>query len=86
VALEQRHHLSVEKVLTQYFLGLLLLVVAVENLEVHLLHYLKRMVALAVAVMERAQYLTTLPLEMVIPHQLHQAKETMVVLVTKLVE
>jgi hypothetical protein len=86
VELGQQHHLSVEKVLIQYFLAQLLLAVAVVNLEVHLLHYLKQMVALAVAVTERAQYLTTLVLEMVILHQLHQAKETMVVLVTKLAE
>jgi hypothetical protein len=84
VELGQQHHLSVEKVLTQYFLGLLLLAVVVENLEVHLLHYLKQMVALAVVVMERAQYLTTLVLEMVILHQLHHLKVVMVVLVTKL--
>jgi hypothetical protein len=54
VELGQRHHLSVEKVLIQYFLERLLLAVAVVNLEVHLPHYLKRMVALAVVVMERA--------------------------------
>jgi hypothetical protein len=54
VELGQRHHLSVEKVLIRYFLERLLLAVAVVNLEVHLLHYLKQMVALAVAVMERA--------------------------------
>jgi hypothetical protein len=86
VELGQRHHLSVEKVLTQYFLAQLLLVVAVVNLEVHLPHCLKQMVALAVVVMERAQYLTTLVLAMGIPHRLLQAKEIMVVLVTKLAE
>jgi hypothetical protein len=79
VELGQRHHLSVEKVLIQYFLAQLLLAVAVVNLEVHLPHCLKQMVALAVAVMERAQYLTTLVLEMAIHHQLPQAKEIMVV-------
>jgi hypothetical protein len=84
VELGQQHHLSVEKVLIQYFLERLLLAVAVVNLEVHLPHYLKQMVALAVAGMEKAQYLTTLLLEMVIHLQLHHLKVAMVVLVTKL--
>jgi hypothetical protein len=85
VALEQQHHLSVEKVRTQYFLELLLLVVVVENLEVAE-HLKTLMVALVVAVMERAQYLATLLLEMVIPHRLHHHKVAMVEQAHKLLE